>query len=101
MIINELRKKLHDSIQKYGLTSKKTYKISLELDEAIINYYQNSPMLNYYEKSLEGLKQYIKDNNKKPSIKEWNKYAFENNYLSSESMKYIGNIKFQKRANLT
>lgn len=92
MIIDKLRKKLHNSIQKFGLASKEAYKASLELDEAIVEYYKNSPMLNYYEKSLEGLKQYIKDNNKEPDKKEWNKYAYENNYLSSESMRYIGNI---------
>lgn len=92
MIIDKLREKLHNSIQKFGLASKEAYKASLELDEAIVEYYKNSPMLNYYEKSLEGLKQYIKDNNKEPDKKEWNKYAYENNYLSSESMRYIGNI---------
>ena len=92
MIINKLREKLHDSIQKFGLSSKETYNVSLELDEAIINYYQNSPMLYYYKISLEGLKKYIKDNNREPSKIEWNKYAYENNFLSSESMKYIGNI---------
>lgn len=95
MIIDKLRKKLHDSIQKYGLTSKEAYKISLELDEEIIKYYQSSPMLNYYEKSLEGIKQYVKDNNKEPTSKEWNKYAYENNYLSSESLKYMGNIRLK------
>lgn len=95
MIISKLREKLHDSIQKFGLTSKEAYKASVELDEAIVEYYKNSPMLNYYEKSLDGLKQYIKDNNKEPNKKEWNKYAYENNFLSSESMKYIGNINFK------
>lgn len=95
MIIDKLRKKLHDSIQKFGLNSEETYKISLELDEEIINYYNCSQMLNYYEQSLNGLKQYIKDNNREPSKKEWNKYAYENNYLSSESLKYMGNIKLK------
>ena len=95
MIIENLRKKLHDSIQKFGLTSKETYKISLELDEEIVKYYNHSPMLNYYKQSIEGIKKYIKDNGKEPTKKEWNKYAFENNYLSSESLKYIGNIKLK------
>ncbi len=92
MIIENLRKKLHDSIQKFGLTSKEAYKISLELDEEIVKYYNNSPMLYYYKQSIEGIKKYIKENGKEPTKKEWNKYAFENNYLSSESLKYIGNI---------
>lgn len=92
MIISKLREKLHDSIQKYGLMSSKTYEASVKLDEAIVEYYKNSPMLNYYEKSLEGLKKYIEINKKQPNKKEWNKYAYENNYLSSESMRYIGNI---------
>lgn len=92
MIISKLREKLHDSIQKYGLMSNKTYEASVKLDEAIVEYYKNSPMLNYYEKSLEGLKKYIEINKKQPNKKEWNKYAYENNYLSSESMRYMGNI---------
>ena len=95
MIISKLREKLHYSIQKFGLTSKEAYKASVELDEAIVEYYKNSPMLNYYERSLEGVNQYIKDNNKEPNKKEWNKYAYENSFLSSESMKYIGNINFK------
>jgi hypothetical protein len=95
MIISKLREMLHDSIQKHGLTSEKTYKLSVELDEAIVDYYKNSSMLYYYEKSLDGLKKFIKDNNHEPNKKEWNTYAKENNFLSSESMKYIGNINFK------
>lgn len=101
MIISKLRKKLHDSIQKYGLMSNETYKISVELDEEIVKYYQSSVMLNYYKNSLEGLKRYKEINNKVPNKREWNEYAYKNNYLSSESMKYIGNIKFEKKANLS
>lgn len=92
MIIENLRKKLHDSIQKFGITSKETYNLSLELDKEIANYYNDSPMLYYYKKSLIGLKQYIKENGEEPTKEAWNKYAFENNYLSSESLKYMGNI---------
>lgn len=95
MIISKLREKLHDSIQKYGLMSTKTYEASIKLDEAIVEYYKNSSMLNYYEKSLEGMKKYIQINKKKPNRREWNEYAYENNFLSSESMKYMGNINFK------
>ena len=39
-MVEELRKKLLDSIKKYGLNDEKTYEISVELDEAINKYYK-------------------------------------------------------------
>ena len=39
-MVEELRKKLLDSIKKYGINSKKTYEISVELDNAINEYYK-------------------------------------------------------------
>ena len=40
MDINELRKKLHDSIKNNGLNSSETYKLSIMLDEEIEKYYK-------------------------------------------------------------
>ena len=40
-MVDELRKKLSDSIIKYGLKDKKTYEISVQLDEEIDKYYKN------------------------------------------------------------
>lgn len=92
MVISKLRKKLHESIIKYGLSSNKTYEASVELDEEIEKYYNNTFMGYFYNVSLEGLKQYIQENSKRPDTHEWNCYAKENNYLSSESMKYIEKV---------
>lgn len=96
MVIEYLRKKMHDSISKYGLSSKEAYEASTCLDKEIAKYYDSHPMKYYYEKSMNGIKEYTKKYNKKPSISEWNIYAKNNNYLSSESMKYIGKIKFEE-----
>ena len=94
MVISELRNKLHDCIKKYGINSNKTYETSVELDEEIARYYQDTFMGYFYNVSLNGLKQYIKDNDRSPNTKEWNCYAKERNYLSSESMKYIEKFTF-------
>lgn len=95
-MISELRNKLYDCIRKYGINSNKTYKTSVKLDEEIARYYKNTFMGYFYNVSLNGLKQYIKDNHRNPDIKEWNCYAKERNYLSSESMKYIEKVTFVK-----
>ena len=94
MKIDELKQKLHDSIKKYGIDSEETYKVSRELDKKIVNYYENSTMLNLYKKSKIGFEEYRKQFGR-PSTKEWNKYAKENDFLCSESMKYIGKVKFR------
>lgn len=95
MSINEIRKKLHDSIKKYGIDSNYTYQISVELDKKIIEYYKNRSMRMLFQKSCNGFYEYKETFGRKPSRKEWNRYAVQNDYLCSESMKYIGNIKFR------
>lgn len=95
MSISELRENLHDSIKKYGIDSNHTYKISTELDKKIVEYYENRSMKTLYYKSHLGFCEYKKAFGRKPSRKEWNRYAVEKNYLCSESMKYIGNVKFR------
>ncbi len=45
-MIDKLKKKLHDSIKKYGLNSKETYDISVKLDEAINEYYKENRLTN-------------------------------------------------------
>lgn len=39
-MVEELRKKLLDSIKKYGIDDKKTYEISIQLDNEINRYYK-------------------------------------------------------------
>lgn len=92
----KLRKKLHNSIEKNGLDSTKTKKISERFDKMVNNYYknekqyhQNSFVHDKYLESIQSLKKITKDFVKFPSVPEWNKYAKEKNLLSSESLKYI------------
>lgn len=95
-MIEYLRKKMHESILKYGLKSEEAYEASTCLDKEISKYYELHPMRYYYEESINGIKKYIKKYNKRPTKKQWNRYAKNNNYLSSESMNYIGKIKFNE-----
>lgn len=41
-MVEELRKKLLDSIKKYGIVDERTHEISRELDEAINEYYRKT-----------------------------------------------------------
>ena len=52
-------------------------------------------MINY-EKSLDELKKYLKREKKKPSEKRWNRYAYENNLLSSKTLEYLYGLSFKK-----
>lgn len=92
----KLRKKLHETIEKNGLDSDQTRKISNRYNKLVNSYYQkerqysedNIMCMNYRE-SVKCLKQITKDFVKFPTIKEWNYYAKKNNLLNSESLKYI------------
>lgn len=99
--IRSTREKLNKSIKKYGLNSEETRKISNEMDKMISEYYNNiskieypnnSEMLIYYNRSYEALKLLTKQLGKFPIVKEWNKYAKENNYLSHISLEYISKL---------
>lgn len=96
-MIDKLKEKINEAIEKYGIHSDRVYQLSLELDEEIAQYYKQKKenKNTNYIKSVERLKKYIQENNQMPTAEEWNKIAKEEMYLSSESMKYIGNIKFK------
>lgn len=92
----ELRRKLDECVEKYGLHSERTKKLSKRYNELVNLYYQNekqyhedSLIRDNYLKSIQCLKKITKDFVKFPTIKEWNYYAKENNLLNSESLKYI------------
>lgn len=92
----KLRKKLHEAIEKNGLDSEQTRKISTRYNELVNSYYkkerqyrENSIMGIKYRESIRCLKQISRDFAKFPTIKEWNHYAKEKNLLNSESLKYI------------
>lgn len=96
--IKRLQSKLNRNIEKNGLQNSETINISNSMDQ-LINYYYflakrrqyplNSNMMLFYEAAYEELKQMTIKNNKFPEVKEWNKYAKQNDLLSSESLKYI------------
>ena len=96
--IRKLQKKLNDSILKNGLNSKKTKEISLKIDELINEYYDSiktrqypvtSTIGNNYETSYRELKFMTLDNNKFPSVQEWNEHAKQNCLLSATAIEYI------------
>jgi len=99
--IRSLRNKLHKSIQKNGLNSEETRKISSDIDILINEYYdsieqtkypKDSEMIEYFNKSYEALKNMTKQLKKFPTVKEWNKYAKENNYLLHLPLEYISKL---------
>ncbi len=92
----KLRKKLHESIEKNGLNSEQTAKISKRYNNLVNSHYknerqyrENNIMYRKYMEAIKCLRKITKDFVKFPTIKEWNYYAKENNLLNSESLKYI------------
>lgn len=103
-----LREKLNDSIEKYGLNSDKTNKISLRFDKLINSYYKKevqysheSTIYKKYIESINALEKITQDFAEFPSIPEWNKYAEEKGLLSSESIKYISGLNWHDLRNRT
>lgn len=99
--IKALQRRLDTNIKKHGLSDEKTIELSKEVDEYISYYHKmtkerdypkNSEMFLYYRISYDKLKEFAKENGKFPNSEEWNKYAKENNLLSSESIKYISTL---------
>ena len=94
MVISKLRKKLYKMIQKYGINSKEAYQTSIELDSEIDKYIYNG-MKYHYDRSKMELDKCVNQKGDNLTVEEWNKYAKEHDFLSTESMKYIGNIQFK------
>ena len=96
--IRIVRNKLNKSIKKNGIDSIITRKISKEIDALIKEYYnsikemeypENSMMTAYYKQSYNALKEFTTKAEHFPEIKEWNKFAEKNHYLSHISLEYI------------
>lgn len=96
--IRKLQKKLNKSILRNGLDSNETKEISSKIDELINEYYQSLEIRKYpstsiigcyYEMSYMRLKMMTIENEKFPSIEEWNRYAKENNLLSATAIQYV------------
>lgn len=98
--IKHCRRKLNESIKKYGLCSEITKNISEEINNLIQEYYKDiqivkypkkSDMLTEYKKSYLALKEYTTEKGF-PTVKEWNTYAKKNTYLSHKSLEYINKV---------
>ena len=105
-IFEKLKQELNKSIEKYGLNSDKTRKISLKLDELISSYYKkesqysNDDMIyKKYRESMYELAKITKEFAEFPSIPAWNKYAKEKCLLNSESIKYISGLNWHNLRN--
>lgn len=92
----ELRLKLHKSIEENGLHSEKTFKISERYNKLVNLHYQNERqyrenniMYENYKESVKSLRKLTEELIDFPTIKVWNCFAKENNLLNSESIKYI------------
>lgn len=99
--IEQLRNKLHEAIDKYGINAEETRKISVEMDK-ILNergYNETNLIYNKYLESMFELRKISKIFGEFPIIDEWNKYAKENYLLNSESIKYISGLDWNKLRN--
>ncbi len=103
--IRDLQNKLNSGIQNDKLDNLKAIELSNKIDKLVNDYYlvsmygrkfpANSNMKKYYELSYKELVKLTMQNNKFPSLEEWNKYAKENNLLSSESIKCISMLEWK------
>lgn len=96
--IEQLRHKLHEAIDKYGINAEETRKISVEMDKLLNKrgYNEKNLMYNKYLESMFELRRITKLFAKFPSVDEWNKYAKEKLLLNSESIKYISGLNWHK-----
>ena len=96
--VEELREKLHNAIEEYGLNSEEVYKISIEMDKLLNKrgYNEKNLMYNKYLESMFEFRKISKIFNEFPSVNEWNKYAKEKYLLNSESLKYISGLNWHK-----
>ncbi|MFQ8660873.1 MAG: hypothetical protein ACLTPN_04770 [Clostridia bacterium] len=99
--LKTIRKKLDKSIRKYGIYSENSQIISKEFDDLLNVYYksikevefpESSMMIIYYRISYNALKELTQKNKKFPLVKEWNKYAKENKFMSHISLEYISKL---------
>ena len=103
--IRDLQNKLNSDIQNNQIDNLETIGLSNKIDKLLNDYYlvsmygrkfpTNSNMKKYYELSYKKLVKLTVQNNKFPSLEEWNEYARENNLLSAESMYYISMLEWK------
>lgn len=102
--IRSLRNKLHKSIDKNGLNSSETRKISDQMDKLIQEYYKSIKETEYpeyseiylcYKKAYEALKSVTQQLQRFPTVQEWNEFAKNNNYLNNVSLEYISKLNWK------
>jgi hypothetical protein len=97
MVMNELKNKLKNIINKYGINSKEAYNQSLKIAFELENSYKRkNAITSYYNESMCALEKYIKKNEANPNEKTWNIFAKENKYLSAETLGYLYGKGFNK-----
>ncbi|MBO5005364.1 MAG: aspartyl-phosphate phosphatase Spo0E family protein [Clostridia bacterium] len=96
--IEKTRKVLHRNIEKYGLDSKEAREVSIQLDELINRFYgkdREETMQAEFKIAYEELKRYTREK-EFPNVQVWDKYAKENNLISSESLKFLSKMNWNK-----
>lgn len=89
MVIDELKKELRNTIKKYGIEYKKSYKLCKILSIENDRKYNSRALQNYYLDSIIELTKYMKVNEKNPSESRWNKQAIQKGCLSSKTLGYM------------
>ena len=114
--MEKLRKKLHTEIEKSGIDTEQTLKISEELDKLIKKYYINkynnieenieeenveddiedNIIYREYKIAYKQIKQLAKKMGYFPTVKEWNEVAKKDIYLNNKSIEYISGLSWNK-----
>lgn len=102
--IEKIRKKLHQAVVKYGLSSIETRKLNAQIHDWILLYQKNKDssiflkqrfyakdqfFYRIYQESYQQLKEITKKNKKFLTTKQWNQYAYQNQLLSNISIQFI------------
>ncbi len=99
MVVEEmLKQELDRVIEEYGLDSEEAYEITIRIEEFLKNEELKRKLesKNYYQNSIKGLMEYIKNNEQNPSEQRWNRYAIEHGYLSAKVIGYLSGKGFNK-----
>lgn len=89
MVEDSLNEEIY--IKKYKIQSKQTYNTNTK-----VALKSESNISSYYDKSIDALIEYIKNNEINPSEVRWNKHAIQHDYLSSQSIGYLNGRGFNK-----
>ena len=93
-----LKQELDRVIEEYELDSEEAYEITIRIEELLKNEELKRKLesKNYYQNSIKGLMEYIKNNEQNPSEQRWNRYAIEHGYLSAKVIGYLSGKGFNK-----